>query len=241
MINSGCDAQFLYTSKDFVHWTYEHNLYDYGSECPDFFPLPPLAAGASAAAGVAGKAEADTAKSDTVKSDTTVELAAATTATAGFVTTTATGATDATPVLPPALSTLGTYVLKSAGFTLGTYDEDAQRFNALDPSTPYGFPAQDGADTYAGKSFWDDSKAAGKGRRVYWEWVQEYAAAGQHTPTPVPVPWPVHPHRMWSSMVGRREGEGGRWREGKRWRDINTEERDRKRGRDRECIKRNIE
>jgi sucrose-6-phosphate hydrolase SacC (GH32 family) len=39
MIASGCSKQLLYSSKDFVIWRYEGNLFDEGSECPDFFEL----------------------------------------------------------------------------------------------------------------------------------------------------------------------------------------------------------
>lgn len=37
MIASGCSKQLLYASKDFISWRYEGNLFDEGSECPDFF------------------------------------------------------------------------------------------------------------------------------------------------------------------------------------------------------------
>jgi hypothetical protein len=41
MIASGCGAQLLYTSADFVSWKYGGKLFDEGSECPSFWRLEP--------------------------------------------------------------------------------------------------------------------------------------------------------------------------------------------------------
>lgn len=48
MIASGCNKQLLYTSNDFISWRYEGNLFDEGSECPDFFPINATASNAAA-------------------------------------------------------------------------------------------------------------------------------------------------------------------------------------------------
>lgn len=99
------------------------------------------------------------------------------------------------------------YVLKTEQFYIGSYDQKAQKF------VPAGrpFAVQDGADgysydTYAGKSFMDESS----GLRRWFEWVQELTPAcsdsesdGNEIQQPHPcknmTTWPIL--RTWGSML----------------------------------------